>query len=187
MPGSQQSQLENIANILKETVDKTLRRSSGFTYTKDPEAAVKEIIEYESRMRVVGMEKFNGPCFGSYINYYRSLADKDAHKAAGALLIYAERDVSDKLLKGLGYPVKLLDEDEVLLENTGELCKDLSKSFLENVSSLGYGNLVTSDPVTFLNDAPEGVEFDYKEYQLSQANFYLWKQKAFCAEVTLSR
>ncbi len=177
--------LKNVATILKDIVDKKLQGLG--TYTKDPELGERDIIEYDSHMRSLGMEKFNGPCYGAFVNFYRNKQAMDAHNALGAVTLYLNLESADKVLKGLGYKVKLMDEDSVLTENTGIFCKDLAESFLGSISSLGYAGLVVSPPTSFMNAFSEGIEFDYNEYKYYEMNFFMWKAKAFCAEITLGK
>ena len=53
-----------------------------------PVVVEKEIIEYDSRMRVFPLEKFNGPAYVSFVNYYLSGKDLQTNNAVGAFIFF---------------------------------------------------------------------------------------------------
>jgi len=53
------------------------------------------------------------------------------------------------------------------------------------LNSQGYGSLILSEPSSFENECPGGVEFDYKEYTYYEIDFYLWKEKVLAVDITL--
>ena len=177
--------LERIATALKSVVDRRVGGKDSVTYTKDAMITDKDIIEYNSRLRIFGLEKFDGPCFISVINFYLSQADLKEHSAHGALIFYLDPENAERLLKAFGYPVKLDSDDEIIMSNCGELCKSFAKQLNEELKSLGYSDLVLSDPANYQNNVLDGVEFNYDEYKMYELSFYLWKKKTFVLEITL--
>ena len=103
MPAHERNtRLKNLATSLHGVIDRTLLSKGGLSYTHEPEITEKDIIEYASRMRISGMEKFNGPCFISIVNFYNSPEDKEKKRnAKGAFVLFLEENNATKLLKTL--------------------------------------------------------------------------------------
>lgn len=185
MSAEAQSELKNIAESLKSLIDNILISQNDLNYTQDPEITERDIIEYESRMRVRGMEKFNAPCYVAATNFYKTQQDLEAHNALGALIIYVEQENAEKLIKALGYKIKNDDdEDEVLPNYSGEFCKTLGEELIKKIGG-NYSSSVLSEPIIGLNTIAEGVEFNYNQYQMYELTFYLWKVKILSVDITL--
>lgn len=178
-------QLAEAAGILKKTIEDALT-SGGVTFTHETQVAEKEIIEYESRIRTFGLAKFNNPCYLTAVNIYASQRDLEAHNTLGALIIYVERENVDKVFKSLGVGLKMDDEDEVILEKIKEVGKTLAEPFIRGLQALGYSALVISEPQSYVNDAAEGVEFNYNEYKYYEISFFAWKEKVLVTDLTLA-
>lgn len=177
--------LQTVANSLK-TVIQDLLSAGGVTFTHDTQIVEKDIIEYESRLRVFGLAKFNKPCFITAVNFYASQRDMESHNPLGALVVYIEADNSDKVSKALGVGLKIDDEDEAVLEKIGELGRVIAEPYLRILQSNGYSQLVFSKPQSYFNDVPEGVEFNYNEYKYYEISFFAWKEKILVADITLA-
>lgn len=180
------SHLKTLSTSLHQVVDRTLL--SRLAYTHEPQITEKDIIEYESRMRVSAMEKFNGPCFISVINFYNSSHDLEKHQnAKGAVVLYLEENNATKLLKTLGYPVKLDEDEDVVMQQAGQLTKNIVNEFKGDLNKAGYAELVFSPPQNFKNQVPQGVEFDYNEFLKYEMIYSLWKEKAVAVDFTLGK
>ena len=64
--------LKNLAGTLAEVVEKSFRGATPVNFSDKPAIEIRDIIEYDGRMRVSGMEIFNGPTYISAVNFYRS-------------------------------------------------------------------------------------------------------------------
>ena len=62
-----------IATTIMGCVQNTCETMCKMAFSKDPEFNELNIIEYDSRMRTFGLEKFNEPCYASFINFYISI------------------------------------------------------------------------------------------------------------------
>jgi len=177
---------QTIGPTVMRCMQEAFGEMSSVTFSKDPDFSEKEVIEYESRMRVFGMEKFNGLCYIAVINFYLSAQDLKNHDTEGALVLFVEYECAGKLLKALGYENVDDEDEEIILDNCGEFCKVIAGKFKNEMGALGFKNLTMSDPLIYKNDIPEGIEFKYSEYSFFECNFYLWKQKAMVLDVTLA-
>jgi hypothetical protein len=176
--------LEPIAKGLQETLQ-TLLAGKGIEFSRDPEFVQRDIIEFDSRMRVAGMEKFNGPCYITGVNLYQSEQDKKNNNSHGAVLFYIEAEAADKFFKKLGYKVKS-QEEEAYLENAALFCNLAMDAFKPALVTMGISTLAFSEPIKALNDIAEGVDFHYGEYNYYEIGIYTFKQKMLVATITLA-
>lgn len=176
---------EIIGKISVKVVEDTIKGMSSLTFSKDSHFDKREIIEYQSRMRVFGMEKFNGPCYIGVVNYYFSAEDQKNHDACGVFILFIEETNVGKFLKSLGYRGFDEDEEKSVYKPLGEFTEVLSSNFKKEIQSLGYQNLISSTPACYHNDISSGVEFSYDQYAKYESSFYLWKDKIVVVEVTI--
>ena len=167
---------------IKVVEDAFRRMAPAITFSQAAESIDQNIIEYESRMRVFGMEIFNATCFIAVINYYLSEQHQKNHDASGALVVYIEESVAGRLLKALGYRDFDEDEEGAVLEKLGQFAQVLAESYKQEI---GQPGLILAPPKTYRNTVPEGVEFSYDQYTKYQTKFFIWKQKALAVDVTL--
>ena len=109
----------------------------------------QNILEYQGRMSVTGMEKFNGPAYIAAVSFYLNEQDRDKHRAKGAMVLYLEASNTEKVLRGFGHPVSDEDEEEETLAACGKLCAMLATKFKENLS--GASSLIMSTPISNKN------------------------------------
>lgn len=183
---TQESDPPIIATTLIEVVQDTFRKMGNVEFSKDPRFIKRDIIEYESRMRVFGLEKFNGPCYVSSISYYSSQKHQEAHDACGTMNLFMEEGAAGKILKTLGY-TGFDDEDETMvLDNCGEFCNVLAGNFKNGLTNLGYKDLYLSAPIKEKNNLSKGAEFPFSQYIYYETEFYLWKQKAVVVDIVMA-
>ncbi len=175
-----------IATTLMGCVQTTLEQMYNLKLSQDPEFEEKEIIEYASRMQTFGLEKFNGPCYISAINFYLSPRHLEEHDPVGAIVIYIREDLAVRFLKALGFEDADEEDEEIVLDCCGELANIITGQFKNELTSLGYKDLTISAPIKAKNDIPGGVEFNYNEYKLYELTFYLWKEKTMVINITMA-
>ena len=181
MPTKQKSDAKLATSCIK-VVEDTLKKMSALTFSQDPEPFERTLIEYESRMRVFGMEIFNGTCFISVVNYYSSEQNKQNHDAVGAFVFYLEESAAGRILKALGYREFDEDDEAAVLEKTGQFTQVLAEAYKNEI---GQSNLILSAPKGYRNTVPEGVEFSYDQFTKYQIDFFISKQKAIAVDITL--
>ncbi len=144
----------------------------------------QNILEYQGRMSVTGMEKFNGPAFIAGVSFYLNEQDRDKHRAKGAMVLYLEASNTEKVLRGFGHPLSDEEEEEETLAACGKLCSTLATKFKENLS--GASSLIMSDPISNKNSIPEGIDFSSDQTQKQEISFYIWKKKAIVVDLTMA-
>lgn len=162
---------------LQKVVEGVLKSTGNLNVSQEIQIHERDVIEYESRMRVSGMEKFNAPCYVASISYYRDEASQAKQDACGVMVVYIEEESVSKLLTAMGYKTAKASEEEAILDHCGELCNLISGNFKNELAGFGYSGLVSTAPITAKNSIPSGVDFPYSQYKLYEADFYLWKEK----------
>jgi len=182
---------EIIKKILTNATTDALGTMCNITFSQDPEFAVREIIEYESKMRTFGLEKFNGPCYLASINFYENKVRFKAKDASGVLVTYIEESCASDIVKGLGAGTGLgVDEDDIetILDTVGEICNVIAGEIkTEMVNQLGYATpAIISAPIKSKNDIAEGVDFAYNEQCYYEAFFFIKKTKSVALAFSVS-
>jgi hypothetical protein len=175
-----------LAEAVQHSVEDYIKKKSGLTFSKDSDWHEKNIIEYDSRMRIFGMEKFNGGSYIAAVNFYRSEEEKKTNKCCGTLIIFIDDENATKILRSFGYKIKSDDDEDQILDSLADLCVKFSEGFKEELAKLGLGNLVLSQSSKYRNDAAQGVEFPYQIYKYVENNFYMFKQKAFVVNTVMA-
>ena len=170
-----------IIGVVRDTFRKTLRAEM----QGEPVAAEKDIIEYESRMRVFPLEKFNGPVYVAYVNFYASPKEMQSLNVAGTFLLFVKEDIAEKLLKALGHSSKDAENEEALMDKIGEFCHTLAGSVKDEFVNQGYPDLVVSPPQRFKSSVPDGVPFDYDLYTKQEISFKFWNQNCIVIEACM--
>lgn len=153
--------------------------------TSDPEFSIREIIEYRSRMRLSGMEKFNSPCYIAHIYIYESEETKTAKEVFGNFAVFVETEIAFKLFKTIGYGVKDEDDTGEMMDATGRLTQTIWDNLKQKLTALGYRSFVLGEVKLYQNDVPDGVDFRYSEREYYEAAFTLWKNKAVVVDLNL--
>ena len=177
--------LKEFATTLIKSVEKAINSKCSFDFTKDPDIIEKNIIEYDSRMRVNAMEKFNGPCYVAAFNFYLSPESLKSGDVKGTLILYLECDCAGGFLKKLGH--KFDDDDQAIVcDYFAEFGNLAANQFKNDISSKGFADLTISAPLKGINDIFEGVPFPYDEYKYYELSFHFLKQKGIVASLTMS-
>ncbi len=175
-----------IATTLMGCVQETFEKMCHVSFSQTPEFHAKEIIEYDSRMRIFGLEKFNGPCYMSFLNFYFNQKDFEAKKCCGVMVLYIEEEAAEKLVRALGQSGLDAEDPEIILDTCGEFCNVIAGQFKNELRSFGYMDLVISAPLKYHNIIPEGVDFPYSEHKQYELMFYLWKQKVVVVDMVMA-
>lgn len=175
-----------VADALKSLVEQTLEQKLGLELSGESTVDEREIIEYNSRMRVGGLEKFNGPCYVCAVNYYGSEQSQASDEAAGTVIFYFEESNAEKILKALDHRGFDEDDEKFVLKHLGEFGQSLSQDFAQRLEDLGYKRLLLSDVSKDKNNIAQGMAFPYNRYNYHEIGFHLWNKKILVASVTLA-
>ncbi|MBP9855548.1 MAG: hypothetical protein KBD53_11835 [Candidatus Omnitrophica bacterium] len=175
-----------VADALKNFLESTLKAKCNLEFSSPAQLSEREIIEYNSRIRVDGLEKFNGPCYVFGMNYYSSEANQKKDEAAGTLIMFIEEECVERFLKSLGHRGFDEDDQTFVLDKLGEFCKTMAQEFSQNLQSLGYSGLIVSDVSKGKNNLADGLSFPYDRYNYQEIAISIWKKKAMVADIIMT-
>jgi hypothetical protein len=151
----------------------------------EPAILERDIIEYDGRMRLSPMEKFNGPAYAAAAVYYLTEKDRKDNVPVGNFVLFVKGEFVEKILKAQGQAKADIDNDELVLENVGKFCEVLSQNFLKELESNGYPGLLQSPVLNYKNVVPEGVPFDYNLFKKQEIIFSYWSEHSIVIEACM--
>ena len=169
-------------------VEAALSKATNLSFSSPPTFVEKQIIEYDSRMRVFGLEIFEGGCYICPINFYLNEQDMKSDRPCGAFILYIGEANVGRLLIGLGHKKVDDDDPEAVLNVFADFCKSLADSFQKEMTKHGSPALIL--PATaqkFQNYVHDGINFHYDEYSKYEVSFYLWKEKVMVIDITMKK
>lgn len=172
--------------ILTGIIEDVITKAGNLPSTKPPEIATKTIDEYDDRMRIKATDKFDVAVYIAAVNFYLNKPDMQAHRARGAMIVYMDIEVADKLFKAAGLKVPYDEDDESMMGLCGNLTKTIANSFKEQLASSGYVSLEVSEPAVYKNSISEGVEFSKEQDEKQEISFFFLKHKALVIEWTMA-
>jgi hypothetical protein len=177
--------LDELVGMLCTAVRRMLKLKGGVDVSPDPVVLEKEIVSFNQRMRVDGLEKFNARTVFAVVKFYVDVDALDQDKPIGALIVYVEADDLGRLLWKLDYPRIDEDDEEVLLDGCGTLTNLIAGYFVKEIADMGHVHLEMSHFESFINSAVNGVAFASQQTKKYEVGFYLAGKKRIVAELTM--
>ena len=175
-----------LTSAVIECIEEAVSKKGNLPSTEAPAVQAKEIDEYEERMRASGIDKFNVPAYIAVVNLYLNQGDLQHHKAKGAIIVYLNTEVADKIFKALGYTIPYDEDDEAMLKLCGDFAQMVATHLKGRITSSGYAELVLSPPSMYKNTVGAGVEFSPDQNESQEVIFSYLKHKAIAVEITLA-
>jgi hypothetical protein len=172
--------------IITGFVEELITTKGNLPSSKPFEIVTKPIDEYENRMRIKATDKFDVSVYLAATNFYLNQAEMQARRARGALVIYMDTEVADKIFKAAGLEVPYDEDDETMLALCGNLCQLIADALKDRLAADGYVSLITSVPATYKNNISHGVEFSKGQDEKQEISFYFLKHKALVIDWTLA-
>jgi hypothetical protein len=166
-------------------VEETFKQMCHVDFSADPVTTEKEIIEYDGRMRLFPMEKFNAPAYVGVVYYYLSKRDLNEGHPVGTFVFYVKEDMVDRLFRAFGRPVSEAEDEAVCADVVGEMANILAGNVKNELRGLEYEDLLISAPTKHKNVVPEGVQFDYNLFKKQEIMFSFWKEKCIAVEACM--
>ena len=185
-PKTDEFDRQGSATKLSECIASVFEQKCKTEFIGTPEIVEKDLIEYNSHMRVFGLEKFNGPCYISAINLFKNDEDLKKNRSIGAVILYIEETTASDLIKAMGQKGVDHEDIDTITSYTGEFCKTIVDQFKNNLNSLGYNNIISSEPFNYQDDIPGGVNFSFKESKFSELSFVVNKEPAIKVDLTIA-
>ena len=172
--------------IITGFIEELITTKGNLVATKPFETATRSIDAYENRMRIKATDKFDVAVYIAATNFYLNQADMHAHRPRGAMVIYMDTEVADKIFKAAGLQVPYDEDDGSMEELCGTLCQSIANAFKERLAAAGFISLEVSTPVVYKNTILEGVEFSKDQKEKQEISFYFLKHKALVIDWTLA-
>lgn len=152
-----------------------------------PDIKAVDIVEYDGRMRAMGLERLDSPCYVSAVNFYLSKADMDRrNKPKGAMVLYMETETAGKLFKAAEIPFADDEDDASMTTACGQFAQMVADALNSELSAKGYAALVPSKPQNYKNSVMGGVEFSPDQKTKHEITFVYFKHKAIGVDLTLA-
>ena len=176
-----------LSSALLTIMKQHLSKASGIQQTKDPDIEATDIVEYEGRMRVSGLEKLNNICYIAAVNFYLTKADADKQqKTKGVLVLYMEMESAGKFFKALEIPFREDEDDASMMEGCGRFAQIVAEGLNKEISAKGYAPLVLSGPTSYKNNVMEGVAISPDQKTKHEIGYFYFKHKAIAVELSLA-
>lgn len=179
--------LQELSEVLARLVEQSFQQSGKVSFSQDPAIETKSIMEYNRRMRVSGLEKFNGAAYVASVSFYRNDKDQASHNACGALVLNVADQEMKKLFEALGVSGFDDDEEDEAVEKCCEVCQTVADAFINQLQAKRSTSVLRSDAIGGRNTIADGVEFGYDQYDAQEISFYVKGQKVLAFDLTMSR
>lgn len=175
-----------LSKILVDAVKIVLRQKGDIYLTVEPMIREKAIIQFSNRMRVDGLEKFNGRTFVATVNFYIDKSHMEHEKAVGALILYIPEGYVARLMWLMEYGRIDEDDEHEMLESCGTVANLIAGCFVKELSANGYVSLQMSHFETFVNTPVNGVCFSSQEEVKHEIEFTIRGERRLMAELTMA-
>jgi hypothetical protein len=177
--------LKGLAFILAHAVRSMVQTKGDYDLSRDPVMRLKPVVSFHQRMRVDGMEKFNARTVLSAVKFYSDIANLEADKPLGVLIIFIEVDEIARLMWSFDYPRIDEDDDAAILDACGTLTNLIAGSFVKEIYDMGFVHLQMSHFESYLNTAVNGIAFASDETEKYEIDFWIKGAKRIVAELSI--
>ncbi len=178
--------LEETAQILSDVTEKVVRDLSGEGLKDSPQIKTRPLIEYEGKLRLLGMDLFNESTYITAASFYLSEKDRDNHSACGAVAFYLKKGAAADLYKYIGTRGFDDESDEEMMTAAEGFYAKVVDAFQSELARKGYAPLVRSPFESYLNNAPFGIDFCPKEFDVCEITRSFKGKTALVMDLTLT-
>ena len=174
-----------LSTILVSAVKMMLNQKGDIYLSKEPEVRKKEIVQFAHRMRVDGLEKFNGRTLIAALNFYIDKEHLGHNNALGALIVYIPEDYIARLMWLLDYGRIDEDDEQEVLDACGTVTNLIAGYFIKELRGHGYVHLEMGHFITFINSPLNGIDFHSQEDVKHEMEFFIREEKRMVLELTM--
>ncbi|MEI6438097.1 MAG: hypothetical protein WCO69_05050 [Candidatus Omnitrophota bacterium] len=178
-------ELYDLSVLLVAAVRKVLSQKGDIHLSQEPRISEKETIQFAHRMRVDGLEKFNGRTLIAALNFYIDKEHMDHDKALGALIVYIPEDYIARLMWLLEYGRIDEDDEDEVLDACGTVTNLIAGYFIKELSGHGYVHLEMGHFTTFVNSPLNGIDFHSQEKVKHEMEIFIRDEKRMVLELTM--
>ncbi len=177
--------LNKLSQMILKAVEATVATVPAMSPSQDPESKIRDLEEYDGRLKAIGSSKFGSPCYVCAVNFFANELDKSKEKnPKGFVVLYLEADNATKIFKPLGIAFQDDEDDASMIKATGELLNKIAQNIVGAMNASGYSQLLMTTPIGQRNHLSEGVAIDLGLQQLSEVSFFFYKHRSLVVEAT---
>ena len=178
-------ELADLSVLLVSAVKKMFSQKGNIYLSQEPVICEKEIVQFAHRMRVDGLEKFNGRTLVAALNFYLDQEHLAHEKAEGALIAYIPEDYIARLMWLLDYGRIDEDSEAETQDACGTVTNLIAGYFVKELKGHGYGHLEMGHFTTFVNSPLNGIDFYSHENVKHEMEFFIRGEKRMVLELTM--
>lgn len=183
----QNQDLYPLSLILISAMTKMLEAKGQIYLSSEPKISEKPIVQFQRRMRIDGLEKFNARTAMASINFYKDNEDMEHGKALGAIIVYIPTEYLSRLMWMLDYDRIDEDEEDVAMAACGTVANLIGGHFVKELSAHGYIFLQMSHFEGFINSCLNGINFFFEEDYKHEIEFYIKGEKQIVVELSMKK
>lgn len=180
-----QEHLFTLALGLTAAVKKTLYERADAKFSREPIIEKQGIIQFVKRMRIDAMQKFNQTTVFSAVHYFLDVKHIEKNMPCGVIIVYMEKKFLPETLRLLKYPYVDYDNDDEVKDGCGAIANLIAGQFKKEFISLGYEDLEMSHFQSFVNTAPNGIDFPSTQEQKYEISFHIDGIKRMVVEMVM--
>ena len=146
-----------LALALCSAIKKIFFEKSETTFSSEPRLEKKFITEFERKMRVDAMEKFNTITVFSTVEFASNEENLQRQEFMLTLVVYLEQNFLPDFLRLLQYPYIDFEDEVEVKDGCGTLANLIAGQYKREMAKLGYRDLMMSPFESHINTAPNGV------------------------------
>ena len=173
--------------LLAEVIKRILDRKASIFLSRVADFNLKPIIEFKNRMRVSGIEKFDGVTYISVVYFYINEDLMKQNQPVGTLIIYMEDEYVEEFLRKLDYPKIDEDDQDAVEDACGTICNLIAGNYKSGLTQLGYQELMMSHFMSYRGEVINGVEYDRTQKQKYEICFEIKNQRRIVAELVMGK
>jgi len=177
--------LQEMAGFLKDVIIKEVEAKNESNVLGEPKITKQVIYEYESRMRVTALEKFNSAGYVAGTGFYKTQKNLESHEASGAIVLYVKEEEIEQTFKWFGHKIAEEEEDQCI-DACGKVGALIAEQFKKSLVAHGYAELVSSPTYSFRNTMPAGIDFSFDQYDKYEILFSVKGSPRLAIDVTMT-
>ncbi|MBF0504646.1 MAG: response regulator [Candidatus Omnitrophica bacterium] len=183
MQGANSNSAYTLASTLSTAVKKVFYEKSGTKFSSVPKLRKKLIVQYDDKMRIDAMEKFNAPTVFSVLEFAANEEALNRQEYVLTLIVYLDREYLAELLRLLQYPYIDSDDEKELKDGCGTLVNLIGGQYKREMAAVGHEDLAMSHFRSYINSAGEGLEFPSGSTDKYEISFDIEDVKRIVVEV----
>ncbi len=178
--------LFTLSLALTASVKKTFFELAEARFSQEPVIERKSIIRFLKCMRIDAMEKFNQTTAFSVIHYYSDVKSLEKNIPTGVIIVYFALEYVPEMLRLLKYPYIDYDDVEEVKDACGAIINLIAGRFKKEFIALGYQDMEMSHFKSFVNNAPDGIDFPNDQAQKYEISFHVDGIKRMVVEMIMT-